>query len=485
MAFLRLKTSHGHTMADVYSAFQKCVRRGDDDGALYWGAQIARPAEGYKGYPNALKKRLMQHALEDVGNINYVLALHGLPAAATWDTLVQWIRALCVLPKTRSAAWLNRVAVEYVGRIGEAPTDEIRQAAEALTLHRDGRRDALLARFGAVLMRIYKALNDEVLVFHTMILSRAKIIAPARVTFPTGADVDLDTVREVPDWAYDKHTAKGKAMGRGYAHFFETMVVAPRLFAVDPYEAEARALYLNGKEQRVRHILASAPAPSPVSGLTGYTDLLQTQPITGRTKPRTWFATSVATGRQVVIKGPIPAAERAACLHSEAVKVRLGLPRTNLHEEGEYLVQNCLIADYKALPTRVVTTLIEKDVRVPETGAVPGWGHEHLTDSELGYRILEALLFRKIIGANDTCTRNFIVQGAHVYSIDDAAWGRGTPYMWKTALVKPRAAYETALSTHWERLSATITQWRELLMTLPAETAALEKYSSKENWRWA
>lgn len=27
--------------------------------------------------------------------------------------------------------------------------------------------------------------------------------------------------REVPDFAYDKHTAKGKAMGRGFDHFFE------------------------------------------------------------------------------------------------------------------------------------------------------------------------------------------------------------------------------------------------------------------------
>ena len=75
MAFLRMKTSHGHTMGDVYSCFQKYVRRGDYESALYWGAQIGRKEGEYKGYPNALKKRLMQHALEDAGNIEYAIQL--------------------------------------------------------------------------------------------------------------------------------------------------------------------------------------------------------------------------------------------------------------------------------------------------------------------------------------------------------------------------------------------------------------------------
>ena len=104
---MRKKTPHGHIMAEVYSCFQKYVRRGESDDALYWGAQIGRGgADGAGAFPNALKKRLMQHALEDVGHVNYALALNAAKTK-TWEALVPWVRVLCALPKTRAAAWMN------------------------------------------------------------------------------------------------------------------------------------------------------------------------------------------------------------------------------------------------------------------------------------------------------------------------------------------------------------------------------------------
>lgn len=56
-------------------------------------------------------------------------------------------------------------------------------------------------------------------------------------------------VRDVKDYALDKHTQRGRAMGRGWAHFFEEagLVADPETGEVgaalpDPYEARARAL---------------------------------------------------------------------------------------------------------------------------------------------------------------------------------------------------------------------------------------------------
>jgi hypothetical protein len=213
-------------------------------------------------------------------------------------------------------------------------------------------------------------------------------------------------------------------------------------------------------------------------------DFLQAQPITGRTKPRVWFATQEATGKQVVIKGPVPLQERIQCMKSELLKQALGLPHTNMHSEGSFLIQDSLL-DYKALATRVVTTKLEADVRVPVNGTVPPWGHDMLSDGEMAYKILEGLLFRKVAGTNDTCTRNFIVIGKTVYSIDDASLGVDTPLMWKLGLVKPRKAYEAALDAAWYRLTETMARWRAALAENAFALKQLDKYGVKANWKWA
>jgi hypothetical protein len=514
MAFLRLKTAHGCSMADAYSAFQKYVRRGDIDYALYWGAQIGRDSAGIKGYPNALKKRLLQHALEDIGHIKYAIRLLNTVKKPTWDELAPWIVLFCQLPKTRAAAWINRVAVEYIGAPSRAPSALLKVVAETLLLHRDGKTKELEEIYGKEVMKLYKEINNEVLAFHAYLLVKEGVIEPEKMSMimPTVPMVDLETRREIPDWVYDKHTAKGKAMGRGYTHFLETMVVEPRLFdGSDPFEVEARALYMNGREQRVRHILAESLVLKPVAAPTrlvsklkrrpriaseepaevpgdlkaaGFKRFLQAQPITGRSKPRTWFATDSA-GAHVVIKGPMTKKELEMCVKSEAVKVLLGLPNTNLRilEDLPYIIQDSLV-DYTVLPTRTVTTKLETDICVPENLAVPGWSHELIEDSEMAYKILEGLLFRKVVGANDACTRNFIVLDGVVYSIDDAALGVETEFMWKVALVKPLKKYQDALDACWSRLVEIIAVWREKLAGNKFAVVQLDKYSARENWRF-
>lgn len=495
-------------MAEVYSCFQKYVRRGEADDALYWGAQIGR---GIGAFPNALKKRLMQHALEDVGHVNYALALNATKAK-TWEALIPWIRVLCALSKTRAAAWMNRVAVQYVTNPTAAPSPLLRSAAEVLVKHRDGRLAELEAEFGKPALRLYKELNNEVLVFHCLLLAANGMVSQAELpalTEHTGVvdDALLDTVREVPDFALDKHTARGKRMGRGYAHFLATMVVAPRLFTEpEPFEIEARALYTDGKEQRVRHLLAkslvtAAPAPTksvpmcketgktsvlPMPSLTvnpldDCTDVLQAQLLTGKHKPRVWYATR--GDKQLVVKGPMKATERAANLASEALKEKLGLPRTNLHEEGEYLVMDSLI-DYTALETRMASSKLESEVRVPVASAMPVWSSAMLADKTLALGLMKGLLFRKIAGANDTCARNFVVADGKVYSVDDAAMGVKTPNMWKKALVREKAAYEAALRAVWVELAAVMAEWRTLLAEDAVALAVLDTHAERSGWAW-
>jgi hypothetical protein len=502
MAFLRMKTPDGHGMADVYSCLQKYVRRGEFSNAVYWAGQIALPQGEYKGYPNALKKRLMQHALEDVGSLDYAVAI--LQAkAATWEDLTTWLHCLCAMPKTRAAAWLNRLAVDYVGveipedapALRSVPRDVLQKSADVLRLHRDGNRDALKA-LNPTAYRVYREINDEVLAFHVDILVSANLIPKTPIPARECQEIPATWMerQDIPDWAYDKHTARGKQIGRGYEHFFETMVLSPRIFPEDMFEAAAKTLYLNGKEQRVRHILAATKADSSEGSVSEkekmpvvstspppqYTTILQAQALTGRNKARVWFAMA-PDGKQVVLKGPVPATEMRAVEKSENFKKLLGLPHANLQIEGKYLVWNSLI-DYTTLPTKTMTTKLETDIRVPAEN-ISHWNVSMLgTDLERG--MLEALLFRKVVGTNDTCDRNLLVVNNMVYSIDDASLCKDTPYMWKTALIKPKAAYEAALERHWSHMESIISAWKTLLHDNDFAMQQLERYGHKSNWIW-
>jgi hypothetical protein len=51
----------------------------------------------------------------------------------------------------------------------------------------------------------------------------------------------LLAARDVPDYALDKHTTRGRAKGRGLKHFFEVGTKLENCGLEDPYEARAKA----------------------------------------------------------------------------------------------------------------------------------------------------------------------------------------------------------------------------------------------------
>jgi hypothetical protein len=220
-----------------------------------------------------------------------------------------------------------------------------------------------------------------------------------------------------------------------------------------------------------------------------YSHVLQTQLITAKEKPRTWFATQ--DGRQYVIKGPIPDQERKECMRSQRLKEILGIPHTYMREEGEFLIQNC-IRDYTQLPTRVQSSRWEKNVPVPVFGAWE-WKEEMLENPEkhriLLQSLMEGLLFRKIVGTNDTCSHNFVIWKNIVYSIDDRSLEKRTRYMWKKATVNP--IYACLMTQMWPALQATMERWSHLLAAsagageaFPFAQRVLDTMKNQKNWRW-
>jgi replication-associated recombination protein RarA len=84
------------------------------------------------------------------------------------------------------------------------------------------------------------AVGERLFLLHaTIILARApksRTVDHALMVIYEGDREPL----EIPDWAVDRHTARGKRMGRGHDHFFEEGARLAGETIPDPYAEDAR-----------------------------------------------------------------------------------------------------------------------------------------------------------------------------------------------------------------------------------------------------
>lgn len=181
--FAEARTPGGHLAPEVASALQKALRRGDERGALYWMSEL--DLAGYTAY---VWRRLRVVASEDVGLADPLAVL-------TVHTLYD--------------AWR-----------------EFEKAAKARGETRPGRGGARLFLVHAVLL-LARAPKSR-LVDHAT-------IATYRGERPT---------MKIPDHALDRHTRRGRQLGRGVDHFFDESAQLVNEAAIDdPYRDEARAAF--------------------------------------------------------------------------------------------------------------------------------------------------------------------------------------------------------------------------------------------------
>jgi len=227
----------------------------------------------------------MQNTLEDVGSFSIaskIFTLSGGKNSKTLSTasLLPFVKTVATYPeckKTHVAAWFNRVAAQRVyeqriakkrgGDINMMNDDVVDIAAQFLMHHRDGTVDKLVLPQRVI--DIYKYCSNVVLAFHCYLLEmrcdELKCVFRGNATFPktsltVAENENLNVPRELADDFFDKHTKEGKAMGRGYGHFFEVMYLKNRRYSlpdgapptsrrggVEPWEAEAKGYYLDVK----------------------------------------------------------------------------------------------------------------------------------------------------------------------------------------------------------------------------------------------
>lgn len=158
------KTAHGYALDEVVSSLQKCVRRGRTDDVLFWVLELDQ--SGYTAYAF---RRLAVIAVEDVGLAD--------PMAVT----------------VVNSCW------------------------ELALKHRDGSR-----RFGStVVAKERSAWGDEWLLMAAAYVARSA--KNRELDYAAGTIVERwmkgANLLQIPDFAIDEHTRRGRAQGRGQAHF--------------------------------------------------------------------------------------------------------------------------------------------------------------------------------------------------------------------------------------------------------------------------
>ncbi len=159
---------------ECLSALQKCIRRGDEDGALFWGTELFL----YGAAPHAWS-RLVIIASEDVGMADPLMHLK-----------------ITVLRH----GWLETEKDQRINGKGR------------------------LFFVQAILMLVRAP--------------KSRCVDNAGICYCEGPR----PVREIPDFALDKHTGTGKELGRGWEHFFSEGTQLANELGDDPYRDTARSI---------------------------------------------------------------------------------------------------------------------------------------------------------------------------------------------------------------------------------------------------
>lgn len=157
---MRLQTKQGYSLFEVSSAFQKSVRRGLEQEAMYWAVELWD-----SGYDEYLWRRIKVISSEDIGLAN--------------PTISSQVQALYQMYSDQKKHSKKDTEKEF-------PSERIFLTHCVLMLCRSAKNRIV----------------DHVQIYYFRSHSRNKN-------------------RPIPEWAFDKHTQRGRTLGRGFKHFFE------------------------------------------------------------------------------------------------------------------------------------------------------------------------------------------------------------------------------------------------------------------------
>lgn len=448
---------------EIYSALQKSMRRNLPELAVEMGKE-------FKQYPGALRKRLVQNCCEDIPNLFLINDIYNL--GDNYQQLVQMIPTICAHVKCREALYGFRVACQT--KIIQGDLDQyddfltmLCKVYRYLCENRGADVVEFFQQFTDIrLSKIYNFINKDRTFLYML-------VAWIHVPYVTNehyqrVDVKIDMTLKppatLPLWVYDKHVGSSPQEQKSYKFFIDNCILSPRQPETD-LERRGRELYLltsMGSGPYIHPIINCFNAPKPKK-------LLQTQLITARYKPRTWFCMFRDCGRYThILKGPYTCsqADLQKLLLPDQLKVmfELSSPESRLVsiENLFYIVSKNMVQldppgtseDDLMYNTRTVRRTSKLESTIIYAGNIHAleMDGEYTPQEELD--LLKVLCFRKIIGTNDTTARNILYYNHKFTSIDDPVELQETPYMFKTRLNKQlQDKYQKMYECHKQELN--------------------------------
>ena len=415
MAFLRKQTSEG-SIAELYSVIQKCIRRGLVEECLYYSDILFK-----EGTPNSLRKRLVYVTNEDIGHIK----LSNEIVNCSDEDLFKYVVICCHLKKTHDPAWLSRLALHYSMNNLKIDNPELIEAMKMTELVRKDDYKSIRLYIGKEYSKMYSFSGKNNLVWTSFILFNRR----PELNQEYSLDIDIPEKRKfdkLPYWVYDKHVSGGN---KGYQFFFDnSLIVNENIYGEggDKYADECMTVYLNdeknlgnGKTKILYDIWKNNKDIHEIK-LPGFHNIVQTQLITSRGKPHTYYATSDKDNKKYVLKGPMTIDMRKQIMRSEKIKKVLTLNHLNVEFinifNENWMKMDCLL-DYDYEKKELKSSKLEENIYI-YNGENCNINFDDINEENF-MEIFINYLFRLVIGANDHCARNFITNGKDIYSIDD------------------------------------------------------------------
>lgn len=254
------RLADGHSYFGGLSFFQKSIREGRLEQALYWGHYLFRDNQSYA---TAAFRRMRMIAHEDIGLANLeaivlIDELHRRWSAANWgnrdrDKWIAAVNYLCESPKNKENDWYLIIGQRMMQQAGGwAPShpylsDCIEDGDEEGAFHRayemESDNDERLWRLLSNLRddqviracrNSYEECSDSLgadgfwslsllylcrdIQFEEIDIDSRVQTMQERASFP----IDIESfIPSIPDYYYDKHTYQGKNQGRGFVHWFD------------------------------------------------------------------------------------------------------------------------------------------------------------------------------------------------------------------------------------------------------------------------
>ena len=415
MAFLRKQTSEG-SIALLYSLIQKCIRRGLEEESLYYSEILFN-----EGTPNSLRKRLVYVTNEDIGHIK----LSNEIMECKNEDLFKYLIICCRLKKTHDPAWLSRLALHYSMNNLKSNNEELSEAMKLTEYVRNDDYKNIREYIGKEYSKLYTFSGKNNLVWASYILFNRR----PELNQEYSLDIELPLKKkfnQIPYWVYDKHVSGGN---KGYQFFFDnSLVVNENIYGEkgDKFADECKKVYLddeknlgNGKTKVLYQKWKEKNDIHEIK-IPGYHNIVQTQLITSRGKPKTYYATSDKDNKKYVLKGPMTFDMRKQVIRSEKIKKTLGLNHLNVEfinifDENWMKMDSLLDYDYNCKELK--SSKLEENVYI-YNGKNCNYNFDDINEDNF-MELFKNYIFRLVVGANDHCCRNFITDGNKVYSIDD------------------------------------------------------------------